>query len=167
MCEWYRAWVRCGCGLVPAYVYCVTTTICMEHTKNHIHTHKHACFHACTHTRTHTRTHTHTHTHITEDTQQNTHTQTHTHTTEHTQPYTHTHTTKHTRTRQNTHAHTRTQGLCWAVQNALDTYTHDREAFRQIQIRGMTRDASWDLAAQQYEQIMTWAATDPAYCKPF
>ena len=106
MCEWYRAWVRCGCGLVPAYVYCVTTTICMEHTKNHIHTHKHACFHACTHTRTHTRTHTHTHTHITEDTQQNTHTQTHTHTTEHTQPYTHnkthTHTTEHTRT--HTHA---------------------------------------------------------------
>eukprot|EP00983_Pelagomonas_calceolata_P117419 1160413-Pelagomonas_calceolata.AAC.5 len=59
------------------------------------------------------------------------------------------------------------QGLIWAVQNALDTYTHNRERFRELQTRGMQRDASWDLAAQQYEQIMTWAVTDPPYCKSF
>lgn len=66
-----------------------------------------------------------------------------------------------------THAtyHAPSQGLSWATRTALETYYEDREGFRAIQRRGMERDASWDLAAQQYEQIMNWAVTDAPFCK--
>ncbi len=57
------------------------------------------------------------------------------------------------------------QGLTWALGMALKTYFEHKEAFRAIQKRGMERDSSWDTAAQQYEQIMTWAMTDMPYCK--
>ncbi|GFH08584.1 glyco_transf_5 domain-containing protein [Haematococcus lacustris] len=44
------------------------------------------------------------------------------------------------------------QGLTHAVRLALQTWWQHRDDFRGIQRRGMARDASWDLAAQQYEQ---------------
>ena len=33
-----------------------------------------------------------------------------------------------------------------------------------LQERGMRREASWDQAAQQYEQIISWAHMDPPFC---
>mmetsp|Transcript_36244 Transcript_36244/g.80653 ORF Transcript_36244/g.80653 Transcript_36244/m.80653 type:complete len:615 (-) Transcript_36244:1049-2893(-) len=56
-------------------------------------------------------------------------------------------------------------GLTFAVGLAINTLKHHTESFRKLQCRGMTRDASWDAAAQQYEQIFTWAMNDPPYCK--
>ncbi|GFH17916.1 uncharacterized protein HaLaN_14640, partial [Haematococcus lacustris] len=44
------------------------------------------------------------------------------------------------------------EGLTHAVRLALQTWWQHRDDFRGIQRRGMARDASWDLAAQQYEQ---------------
>lgn len=32
------------------------------------------------------------------------------------------------------------------------------------QERGMKRECSWDAAAQQYEQIISWACMDPPFC---
>ena len=49
------------------------------------------------------------------------------------------------------------QGLLWALGHALTTLKSHREDFRAMQRRGMERDASWDLAAQQYEQVFEWA----------
>mmetsp|Transcript_28797 Transcript_28797/g.73405 ORF Transcript_28797/g.73405 Transcript_28797/m.73405 type:complete len:610 (-) Transcript_28797:1027-2856(-) len=56
-------------------------------------------------------------------------------------------------------------GLGTTLHLALKTYRDHRDDFRGIQRRGMARDASWDLAAQQYEQVFTWAATDAPYCR--
>ncbi|GLC42205.1 hypothetical protein PLESTB_000642100 [Pleodorina starrii] len=57
------------------------------------------------------------------------------------------------------------QGLLQATGLALLTYHNHREDFRKLQLRGMTREASWDQAAQQYEQIISWALMDPPYCR--
>jgi hypothetical protein len=38
-------------------------------------------------------------------------------------------------------------------------------AFLTPQLRGMNREASWDKAAQEYEQIVNWALMDPPYCR--
>lgn len=56
-------------------------------------------------------------------------------------------------------------GLLYAVGLALATYRHHNADFRSLQQRGMERDATWDRAAQQYEQIFEWAFMDPPYCK--
>ena len=45
------------------------------------------------------------------------------------------------------------------------TYRQHKDAFRGLQRRGMERDSSWDSAAQQYEQVFTWAKLDPPFCK--
>ncbi|GFR41537.1 hypothetical protein Agub_g2250 [Astrephomene gubernaculifera] len=57
------------------------------------------------------------------------------------------------------------QGLLHATGLALLTYRNHREDFRKLQLRGMQREASWDQAAQQYEQIISWALVDPPYCQ--
>ncbi|PNW83927.1 hypothetical protein CHLRE_04g215150v5 [Chlamydomonas reinhardtii] len=57
------------------------------------------------------------------------------------------------------------QGLLHAVGVALLTYNNHKEDFRKLQLRGMAREASWDGAAQQYEQIIDWAFMDPPYCR--
>jgi starch synthase len=59
----------------------------------------------------------------------------------------------------------RAQGLKWAIYTALKTFYEHPECFQAMQRRGMERDSSWDLAAQQYEQCMNWAAFDLPYCK--
>lgn len=59
------------------------------------------------------------------------------------------------------------QGLSFAVGLAMQTWWEHKEDFRKLQRRGMERDSSWDLAAQQYEQCMNWAAFDQPFCKPF
>lgn len=56
-------------------------------------------------------------------------------------------------------------GLGWAWGMAMKTYWDHRDSFRAVQKRGMERDCSWDLAAQQYEACMNWAAFDMPYCK--
>ncbi|KAG2500469.1 hypothetical protein HYH03_002036 [Edaphochlamys debaryana] len=57
------------------------------------------------------------------------------------------------------------QGLVQAVGLALLTYHNHKDDFRKLQLRGMNRPTSWDAAAQQYEQIFTWAMADAAYCR--
>ncbi len=42
------------------------------------------------------------------------------------------------------------QGLVWALGTALHTYYNFKPEFESLQRRGMQRDSSWDLAAQQY-----------------
>eukprot|EP00803_Ostreobium_quekettii_P008010 evm.model.scf_397.12 EVM.evm.TU.scf_397.12 scf_397:88005-91260(-) len=54
-------------------------------------------------------------------------------------------------------------GLIQAVDNALHTYREHPDSFKSIQKRGMVRDSSWDKAAQQYEQVFTWAKIDKPY----
>lgn len=56
-------------------------------------------------------------------------------------------------------------GLTWAWGMALQTYFLHRADFKTLQLRGMARDSSWDLAAQQYEQTITWAINDMPWCK--
>ena len=48
---------------------------------------------------------------------------------------------------------------------ALDTYRHHKDSFKELQARGMVRDSSWDKAAQEYEQIFEWAKVDQPYCR--
>lgn len=57
------------------------------------------------------------------------------------------------------------EGLLGAVGNAVKTLKAHRDDFRLLQKRGMMRNSSWDLAAQQYEQIFNWARVDEPYCK--
>ena len=63
------------------------------------------------------------------------------------------------------HTSAHAQGLQQAVGLAVMTYRHHNNDFQALQRRGMTRDASWDLAAQQYEQVFEWALIDTPYCK--
>ncbi|MEW5307760.1 MAG: hypothetical protein WDW36_010136 [Sanguina aurantia] len=56
-------------------------------------------------------------------------------------------------------------GLKHAVGMALLTLKNHPEDFEALQLRGMHRNASWDEAAQRYEQVFTWAVTDAPYCK--
>jgi starch synthase len=56
-------------------------------------------------------------------------------------------------------------GLQHALGLALLTLREHPDDFREIQKRGMARDSSWDTAAQQYEQVVGWAAQDQAFCK--
>eukprot|EP00798_Chlamydomonas_sp_ICE-L_P027184 gene27184-2425_t len=49
------------------------------------------------------------------------------------------------------------KSLTFSVLTALRTYRENPECFKDLQRRGMERDASWDTAAQQYEQVFTWA----------
>lgn len=44
-----------------------------------------------------------------------------------------------------------------AVWNALSTYWHHKDAFRQVQKNGMCQDLSWDHAAELYEQVLVAA----------
>ena len=44
-----------------------------------------------------------------------------------------------------------------AVRRALHVYRQDRESWRAIQRRGMTRDSSWAASALGYQQIYGWA----------
>ena len=44
-----------------------------------------------------------------------------------------------------------------AINNGLQTYWNHRDSFRQIQLRGMEQDLSWDKAAQQYEEVLVAA----------
>lgn len=57
------------------------------------------------------------------------------------------------------------QGLMSTLGLALTTFREHPEDFKGIQIRGMTRDSSWDQAALQYEQVFEWALMDQPYCK--
>eukprot|EP00898_Chlorokybus_atmophyticus_P003706 jgi/Chlat1/4336/Chrsp29S04501 len=46
------------------------------------------------------------------------------------------------------------QGLIDALGNALYTFRSHRDSFRDIQLRGMAQDLSWDHAAELYEQVL-------------
>lgn len=56
-------------------------------------------------------------------------------------------------------------GLNHALGLALTTYRSHRDDFRALQRRGMERDASWDVAAQQWEQLFEWSLIDPPFCR--
>lgn len=56
------------------------------------------------------------------------------------------------------------QGLLHATGMALMTIIQHNADFRKLQERGMRREASWDQAAQQYEQIISWACMDAPFC---
>ncbi|GIL90265.1 hypothetical protein Vretimale_16336 [Volvox reticuliferus] len=57
------------------------------------------------------------------------------------------------------------QGLSHAIGLSLLTYHNHPDDFRKLQLRGMNREASWDQAAQQYEQIISWSVVDAPYCR--
>nr|QKY15138.1 soluble starch synthase (SS) [Polytomella parva] len=57
------------------------------------------------------------------------------------------------------------EGLSYGLNMALKTYDSHRADFRRLQARGIARDASWDVAAQQYEQVFHWAKVDPPFCR--
>ncbi|GLI71524.1 hypothetical protein VaNZ11_016750 [Volvox africanus] len=57
------------------------------------------------------------------------------------------------------------QGLLHAIGLSLLTYHNHRDDFRKLQLRGMNREASWDQAAQEYEQIISWSVIDAPYCR--
>lgn len=57
------------------------------------------------------------------------------------------------------------EGLLQSLGLALLTYRNHKNDFKELQKRGMARDASWDLAAQQWEQVFEWALIDPSYCQ--
>ena len=48
-----------------------------------------------------------------------------------------------------------------AVDLALTTYREHRESWEELIRNGMRQDLSWNRAAEQYEQIFTWAFMDP------
>ena len=50
-----------------------------------------------------------------------------------------------------------------AISNALETYRKHPDSFRDIQMNGMTKDMSWDGAAEEYEKVFRWALMDPPY----
>ena len=64
-----------------------------------------------------------------------------------------------------TYTNCSSDGLLQALGLALLTYRNHKNDFRELQKRGMVRDASWDLAAQQWEQVFEWSIVDPAYCR--
>ena len=53
--------------------------------------------------------------------------------------------------------------MCSAMATAVMTYREHRDAWIEIQKRGMRTDLSWSEAARQYEQIVEWALMDPPY----
>jgi len=44
-----------------------------------------------------------------------------------------------------------------SINHGLQTYRHNRPAFRQLQLNGMNQDLSWDNAAKLYEDVMVEA----------
>lgn len=51
-----------------------------------------------------------------------------------------------------------------ALERAIKTYREHPESFKEMQLRGMAQDMSWDVAAESYEQVFFWAKNDTAFC---
>jgi glycogen synthase len=47
-----------------------------------------------------------------------------------------------------------------AVSSAVHLYRDEPDKWQALQLRGMSRDVSWERAAQQYEQVLTEAMAD-------
>uniref|UniRef100_A0A061R9Z0 Starch synthase, chloroplastic/amyloplastic n=1 Tax=Tetraselmis sp. GSL018 TaxID=582737 RepID=A0A061R9Z0_9CHLO len=57
-----------------------------------------------------------------------------------------------------------TEGLMWALNQALRMYWDDHRTFLAIAKRGMEKDFTWDTSAGRYEQVFEWAKMDPPHC---
>lgn len=55
------------------------------------------------------------------------------------------------------------EAMMGAMNSALDTYRHQKDQWKGIQLRAMNQDMSWQRSAAQYEQVFRWAMMDPPY----
>ena len=49
------------------------------------------------------------------------------------------------------------EAMMGAMNSALDTYRHQKDQWKGIQLRAMNQDMSWQRSAAQYEQVFRWA----------
>lgn len=50
-----------------------------------------------------------------------------------------------------------------SIDLALGTFRDHKDSWKALMRNGMSKDLSWDAAAEQYEQIFEWAMMDPAH----
>ena len=43
--------------------------------------------------------------------------------------------------------------MLWVIREAVDLYFNNKEAWKQLQMEGMTADFTWNSSAQQYLDI--------------
>ncbi|VAI82795.1 unnamed protein product [Triticum turgidum subsp. durum] len=53
--------------------------------------------------------------------------------------------------------------MLWALRTAMSTFREHKPSWEGLMKRGMTKDHTWDHAAEQYEQIFEWAFVDQPY----
>ncbi|TVU12437.1 hypothetical protein EJB05_46084, partial [Eragrostis curvula] len=58
-----------------------------------------------------------------------------------------------------------TENMLWTLRTAVSTYREHKSSWEGLMKRGMTKDFTWDHAAEQYEQIFQWAFIDKPYVK--
>ncbi|GJN00849.1 hypothetical protein PR202_ga18070 [Eleusine coracana subsp. coracana] len=58
-----------------------------------------------------------------------------------------------------------TENMLWTLRTAISTYREHKSSWEGLMKRGMTKDFTWDHAAEQYEQIFQWAFIDKPYVK--
>ncbi|KMZ65071.1 Starch synthase [Zostera marina] len=55
------------------------------------------------------------------------------------------------------------ESMIQSLKFAIETYKHHQPTWKGIMKRGMSKDFTWDHAAEQYEQVIGWAFIDPPY----
>lgn len=55
------------------------------------------------------------------------------------------------------------ESMIQSLKFAIETYKHYQPTWKGIMKRGMSKDFTWDHAAEQYEQVIGWAFIDPPY----
>ncbi|AQL01916.1 Starch synthase I [Zea mays] len=56
-----------------------------------------------------------------------------------------------------------TENMLWTLRTAISTYREHKSSWEGLMKRGMSKDFTWDHAAEQYEQIFQWAFIDRPY----
>ena len=55
--------------------------------------------------------------------------------------------------------------LLQTLRTAISTYREHKSSWEGLMKRGMSKDFTWDHAAEQYEQIFQWAFIDQPYVR--
>ncbi|XP_039842531.1 starch synthase 1, chloroplastic/amyloplastic-like isoform X1 [Panicum virgatum] len=58
-----------------------------------------------------------------------------------------------------------TENMLWTLRTAISTYREHKSSWEGLMKRGMSKDFTWDHAAEQYEQIFQWAFIDQPYVR--
>ncbi|OEL33344.1 Soluble starch synthase 1, chloroplastic/amyloplastic [Dichanthelium oligosanthes] len=56
-----------------------------------------------------------------------------------------------------------TENMLWTLRTAISTYREHKSSWEGLMKRGMSKDFTWDRAAEQYEEIFQWAFIDQPY----